>query len=101
MLMLGEQIRDMGKNPVQVDIAKDLIKLRQQRKKDRKFFMLNELNDYYRYQNEDRYCGDDILIKSIVNFERTVSNKSISMNKELNYLNQKECEIILKLRRNT
>ena len=89
---------NMGKNPVQVDIAKDLIKLRQQRKKERKMFMLNEHNDYYKYKNEDRYRGDGILIKSIVDFDQAVKNKSNHMNKELNYLNQKECEIIMKLR---
>ena len=89
---------NMGKNPVQVDIAKDLIKLRRQRKKERKMFLLNELNDYYKYRNEDKYRGDGIFMKAMIDVDHSVTNKSNQMNRELNYLNQNECEIIMKLR---
>ena len=41
---------------------------------------------------------DDVMIRSIVDFEKRTMNRTNAMRKELEYLNQKECEIIMKLR---
>ena len=87
----------MSKNPVQVDMAKDLIRLRKQRKKARKFNMIHELSQFKK-EEKDRYRGEGIFIKSIGDFDYNVKNRVSSMQKELEYFSQKECEIIMKLR---
>ena len=48
--------------------------------------------------NENRYIGDGIFIKSIVNFDYKVNNRSNEMKKELEHLTKRECSIIMKLR---
>ena len=59
----------------------------------------NLYNDVYDIEKEkNRYRGDGIFIKSIVDFEYKVKNRTNLMKKELEYLNQKETEIIMKLR---
>ena len=68
---------DMSKNPIQVDIAKDLIRLRKQRKKARKFNMIHELN-HFKKKEKDRYRGKGIFIKSIADFEYNDQNKDVT-----------------------
>ena len=80
----------INKNPVQVDIAKDLIKLRINRKKERKYFWIDKLNNLKKgklFQEEDidRYIGNGLLIRSIVSPSH-VLNRTIDMKKELIYL---------------
>ena len=113
------------KSSLQIDIDKDLIRLRKQRKQDRKIKLLNgknitniakmkinednlNENDYtnmmikYDIDNIDkelkRYRGEGIVINSVVYFNYSVKSRSNAMKKELEYLNQRECEIIMKLR---
>ena len=104
---------DMNKNPIQVDIAKDLIRLRKIRKRNRNMQMMNMYN--YSKENgtkecnensiendvdgggQNRYVGDGIFIKSIVDFDYKINNRTNEM-KELEYLTQRECSIIMKLR---
>ena len=59
--------------------------------------MIHEMN-HFKTKENDRYRGNGILIKSIVSFEYDVKNRVNSMKKELEYFNQKECEILMKLR---
>ena len=120
---------DCNKNPVQIDIEKDLIKLRIQRKKVRKMKLTSEKNianiiklsdeseniqnenknkimnysmyDYNNFFDDDdfkRYRGGNIFINSLVHFDLSVKNRTNKMRKELEFLNQRECEIIMKLR---
>ena len=74
----------MSKNAVQVDMAKDLIRLRKQRKKARKFNMIHELN-HVKKKEKNRYRGKGIFIKSIVDFEYNVQNTVSSMKKNQNF----------------
>ena len=46
----------------------------------------------------NRYRGDGIFIDAMVNFDFSINGKSNVMKDELEYFNQKECEIIMKLR---
>ena len=88
---------DMKKNPIQVDIAKDLIRLRRKRKEERKMFMI-KMKNMIKTKQQDRYYGKGIFTNSIIDFEYKIRNKSNIMKKELEYLSKKECEIIMKLR---
>ena len=56
------------------------------------------MNEYRSKKNEDKYRGNGIMIRSLVNFEFDVRNNSNHMKKELKYFNQNECSIIMKLR---
>ena len=119
-----------NKNPVQIDIEKDLIKLRIQRKKSRKMKLIEEKNianivkmsdeiehnqnenrknkkmnysmyDYNNFFDDDdfkRYRGGNIFINALVHFDLSIANRTNKMRKELEFLNQRECEIIMKLR---
>ena len=94
---------NMVKNPIQVDIAKDLIRLRRIRKKNRHFQMMNIYNDWKQSIDDDedeenRYIGDGIFIRSIVNFDYKINNRTNEMKKELEFLTKRECSIIMKLR---
>ena len=117
-----------NKNPVQIDIEKDLIRLRKLKKKERKMNLIEEknltnmnkvgnlsgndninddTNEYLAYnlmesnytQKElKRYRGAGIFIDAMVDFDYTTKNRTNLMKDELEYLNKKECEIIMKLR---
>ena len=79
----------MQKNPVQVDIAKDLIKLRQHRKKEKKMFSINNKNEWKSSSNEylnddqksNRYQGDGLFVNAMVDFEYKIRNRSNEMKK--------------------
>ena len=83
-------------------IMKDLIRLRRHRKKERNMKMIDEKNkvkNKNKNDNDDnRYRGDGLFINAIVGFDYSVKNKSKDMRNELEFLSQKECEIIMKLR---
>ena len=81
-----------------VDIAKDLIQLRKREKEKRKIEW--EKIRIERMENKNRYYGDGIFDKAILNDngDKKIMLKSNDMKNELRYLNQNECEIIIKLR---
>ena len=56
------------------EIAEEIIRARKQRKKARKFNMIHELN-HFEKKEKDRYRGEGIFIKSIVDFEYDVRNR--------------------------
>ena len=89
---------NMNINPINVDIAKDLIKLRKQRKNKRISDWIEMRNDRINNNNMNRYYGCHNFEKIIINHNNNVSNKCKDMKKELVYLSQKECEVITKLR---
>ena len=109
------------KNPIQIDIEKDLIRLRKNRKNQSKMQLIEEKNltNIKKIENDEndksyrfisynldtiddielsRYRGDGIFIDAMVNFDFSINGKSSVMKDELEYFNQKDCEIIMKLR---
>ena len=91
----------MHKNPVNVDIAKDLVKLRIRRKIERRQKWIDEKTENeQRFFDDDNsvYLGRSLFEKSIINHEYKVKNKTKLMLNELKYLTQYEVEIITKLR---
>ena len=89
---------NMNKNPVNVDIAKDLIKLRQKRRKERKKEWIFNKNNSEKSNMNNRFKGEGLLEKSIINDNYSVRNRSNFIKNELKYLKKQECEIIMKLR---
>ena len=59
--------------------------------------MIHELN-HFQKKEKDRYRGKGIVIKLIVDSEYNVQNRVSSVKRELEFLSQKQCEIIMKLR---
>ena len=89
----------LDKNPVNVDIAKDMIKLKKMLKTKRKNEWLDMKKDRLINNNKNRYYGGHIFEKMVINQNNQVNyNQNNDMRKELRFLNQKECEIITKLR---
>ena len=86
---------NINKNQIQVDIAKDLVRLRQVRKRNRKLQMMNLCNyskengvNNYNENSIDniidgggpnRYIGEGIFISSIVNFDYQINNRTNEM----------------------
>ena len=89
---------ELRKNAVNVDIAKDLIKLRKLWKKQRKSEWINMKNDRINNNNMNRYYGCHNFEKLMIDCNNNVCNKYKDMRKELEHLTQRECEIITKLR---
>ena len=105
-------------------MEKDLIGLRKKKKKERKMFLIGEKNitnmakirNWEKDENMNKHLSYDlnnvndmekelkiyrcgaIFIESMVEFDYTTKNRSNSMKDELEYLNTRECEIIMKLR---
>ena len=50
------------------------------------------------YKDKERYYGDGIFEKSIIEANNIISNRTNDMKKELKYLSKQDCEIITKLR---
>ena len=71
---------DMRKNHVTVDITKDLIQLRKREKEQRKFewekMRMERMN-----KNKDRYFGDGIFEKSIIDNDNTINSRTNDMKK--------------------
>ena len=88
----------MCKNPINVDIAKDMIKLRKLIKNERKNEWLNIRKDRIENKNKNMYHGGNIFENAIIEHNIFARNRNNDMKKELAYLSQKECEIITKLR---
>ena len=89
----------LDKNPVNVDIAKDIIKLEKMLKTRRKNEWFEMKNDRIINQNKNRYYGGHIFERMIINHNNQINYKpNNDMRKKLKYLTQKECEIITKLR---
>ena len=89
---------DIAKNPINVDIAKDLIKLRKKIKYERHNEWQEMRNERIENQNENRYFGCHNFEKAMIDERNFTRNRNNHMKNELNYLNQKESEIITKLR---
>ena len=89
---------NIANNPINVDIAKDLIKLRKKIKYERHNEWQEMRNDRIENQNENRYYGCHNFEKAIIDESNFTRNKNNDMKNELKYLNQKECEVITKLR---
>ena len=85
-------------NPVNVDIAKDLIKLRKKIKLDRKNEWKGMKQDRINNHNKNRYYGCHNFEKIMIDHNNNVSYGNKDMRKELRYLSQKEVEIITKSR---
>ena len=88
---------DMRKNHVTVDIAKDLIRFRINEKEKRKLEWL-QVKMQRLNKNKDRYRGNGIFEKVMIDNCNNVNNRTNDMKDELKYLTQNECEIITKLR---
>ena len=91
---------DMSKNPVGIDIAKDLIRLRIIRKNERRdeWIKIKNNRKILDYDGKQRFKGEGILQQTIINDEYYVKNRNNEMKNELMYLTKKECEVIMKLR---
>ena len=89
---------NMNKNPVNVDIAKDLIKLRLKRRKERKQEWMYCKNNSVKSNMSNRFKGEGLLEKSIIDNNYYVRNRNNFIKNELKYLKKHECEIIMKLR---
>ena len=91
---------DMLKNPVAVDIAKDLIRLRIIRKKEqRKEWIRIRNNKFLMNENGyEQFKGDGLMGQMKIDNEYKIKNRNNEMKNELKFLNKNECEIIMKLR---
>ena len=89
---------DLKKNPINVDIAKDLIKLRKRIKNERKQAWLDIKKDRIENQNKNMYNGCHNFENAIIENNNCIRSRNSDMKNELKYLTQQECEIITKLR---
>ena len=89
---------DLRKNPIDVDIAKDLIKLRKQLKEKRKMEWFQHRIDRMESDGTNMYHGCQIFEKAMIDENDFVRNATKDMKNELKHLTQKEVEIITKLR---
>ena len=89
---------NISKNAVNVDIAKDSIKLRKHLKNQRKSKWIDIKNDRINNKNMNMYHGCHNFENSIIDPQNFIAGRNKDMKNELKYLTQKECEIIMKLR---
>ena len=94
----------MFNNPINVDISKDMKRLRRKHKKEKRARWIEEkkkfddLHDSFEVKQEYMYKGDLLFQKMMINNRLEITKIDSKMLNELKYLNRKESEIICKLR---
>ena len=61
-------------------------------------YSMYDYNNFFDDDDFKKYRGKNIFIDSLVHYDLSVENRTNKMRKELEFLNQRECEIIMKLR---
>ena len=93
---------DMSQNPINVDIAKDLIKLRRKNKDLRRKEWIQDKNTREEEklfdEQSEKFKGSGIFVNAMMNENYRIKNRNNLMKEELKYLSKTEVGIITKLR---